>query len=106
MFNSEFLSAPKHTAAENTCVADPDPGTSAFLTPGSGIRDKHLGSYLREPNINFFGFQKKIFNFFFLFKRSGSGMESPDPGSGLEKDLGSRCRDKDPGSTTLEIHKL
>ncbi len=25
-------------------VADPDPGSGAFLTPGSGIRDKHPGS--------------------------------------------------------------
>jgi hypothetical protein len=34
-------------------VADPDPGSGAFLTPGSGIRDEHLGSYFREIRNNF-----------------------------------------------------
>jgi hypothetical protein len=29
-------------------------------------------------------------------------MENPDPGSGLEKDLGSRIRDKHRGFATLE----
>jgi hypothetical protein len=29
-------------------VADPDPGSESFLTPGSGLWDEHLGSYFRE----------------------------------------------------------
>jgi len=37
-----------------TSVADPDPGSSAFLTTGSGsgISDKHLASYFRELSNN------------------------------------------------------
>ncbi len=48
-------------------VADPDPGTGAFLTPGSGmgkksgfgsevqIRDEQPGSYFLELRNHFFG---------------------------------------------------
>ncbi len=40
-------------------VADPDPGSDAFLIPGSGmeniqIRDEHSGSYFWELGINLF----------------------------------------------------
>ena len=49
-----------------TSVADPDPGSSAFLAPGSGIqdakicikiqiRDEHPGSYFRELRNKFLG---------------------------------------------------
>jgi hypothetical protein len=46
----------------NTRVADPDPGSGAFLTLGSGIRDGYViririreqpGSYFRELKNNF-----------------------------------------------------
>jgi hypothetical protein len=33
----------------NTGVADPDPGSGAFLTPGSGIRNRFLGSRISDP---------------------------------------------------------
>jgi hypothetical protein len=36
-------------------VADPDPGSGAFLTPGSGIRDEYFGLYFRELRNNFLG---------------------------------------------------
>ncbi len=53
-----------------TCsVADPDPGSGAFLTPGSEmekilirIQDEQPGSYIRELRKNFWGV--KIFKFF------------------------------------------
>jgi hypothetical protein len=35
-------------------VADPDPGSGAFLTPGSGIRDEQPGSYFLELRNHFF----------------------------------------------------
>jgi hypothetical protein len=52
-----------------TSVADPDPGSGAFLTPGSGmgkiigiwIRDEQTGSYFRELRTNF---RVKIHKFF------------------------------------------
>ena len=37
-------------------VADPDPGSGAFLTPGSGIRYEQPGSYFLELRNYFFGF--------------------------------------------------
>ncbi len=50
---------------EKTSGGDPDPGSGAFLTPGSGnrdglkikirIRDEHPGSYFRERINNFLG---------------------------------------------------
>jgi hypothetical protein len=65
-------------------VADPDPGSGAFLTSGSGrgrksasgsgIRDEQPGSYFPELRNNFFGFfEVKILNFFDV-----------DPGSGMK----------------------
>jgi len=76
-----------------------DPGSSAFLTPGSGIRDgKQIGSgfririrddqpgsYFRELRNQFFWV--KILNLFDAY-----------PGSGIEI---IRIRDKHPGSATL-----
>ncbi len=62
-------------------VADPDPGSGAFLTPGSGmgrksaygsgIRDKQPGSYFLELRNHLFGV--KILKFF-----------DADPESGIE----------------------
>jgi len=36
-------------------VADPDPGSGAFLTPGSGLRDEQPGSYFLELRKHFLG---------------------------------------------------
>jgi hypothetical protein len=89
-------------------VADSDPGSGAFLTPGSGIRDgrksasgswirdEQPGSYFLELRNHFFGFEVKILNFFDA--DPGSGMETVrirDPGW---KKGGSEIRDKHPGS--------
>jgi hypothetical protein len=81
-------------------VADPDPGSGIFLTPGSrmgkksisGIRDEHPGSYFRELRNNFLGL--KYFG-------CGSGSRNLfEPGSGMEK---IRIRDKHPGTATLTL---
>jgi hypothetical protein len=76
-------------------VADLDPGSGAFLTPGSGmgkirirIRDEQPGSYFRELR-NFFGL--KYLNF--LIRQPGSGKgnirirdgKNSDPGCSPEK---------------------
>ncbi len=86
-------------------VADPDPGSGAFLTPGSGmgrksasgIRDEQPGSYfleLRNHFLFYFFGGVKILKFF-----------DADPGSGIETvriwDGKSRIRDKHPDSATL-----
>ncbi len=67
-------------------VADPDPKSGAFLTPGSGIekipetgswiRDEHPGSYFWELSIRFLDLQ-------YLNSLCGSGMEKIV--SGMEK---------------------
>jgi hypothetical protein len=36
-------------------VADPDPESGAFLTPGSGILDEQPGSYFLELRNHFLG---------------------------------------------------
>jgi hypothetical protein len=91
-------------------VADPDPGSGAFLTPGSGmgrksasglgIRDEQPGSYFLELINHFFGFfGVKILKFFDA--DPGSGMKTVrirDPGW---KKVESGIRDKHPGSATL-----
>jgi hypothetical protein len=54
----------RDTSARGTIsVADPDPGSGAFLTLGSGmgrksawIRDEQPGSYFLELRSHFFGF--------------------------------------------------
>jgi hypothetical protein len=52
------ISSSKTTAktklmANITTVADTDPGFFAVLTPGSGIRDKHPGSFFQELSKKF-----------------------------------------------------
>ncbi len=85
-------------------VADPDPGSGAFLTPGSGmgrksafgsgirdeqpgIRDEQPGSYFLELRNHFFGFfWVKILKFFDAdprWRQIGSGIrdgKKSDPG--------------------------
>jgi hypothetical protein len=75
-------------------VADPDPGSSAFQTPGFGIRDgkiriwdKHLGSYFRKLVKIFLGL--KILKFF---------AANPDPGSGAFLIRGPGWKNSDPES--------
>ncbi len=59
-------------------VADPNPGSGAFLTHGSGIRDGvHPGSYFRELRNNFWGL--KYLNSLMRIRNTF------DPGSGMEK---------------------
>jgi hypothetical protein len=70
-------------------VADPDPGSGAFLTPGSGmgknqdpeIRDEQPGSYFRELRNHFFGL--KYLNS--LMQIRDPEWKNSDPGSGMEK---------------------
>jgi hypothetical protein len=81
---------------ESISVADPDPGSGAFLTPGSGmgkksgsgiqIRYEQPGSYFRELRNSFL---VKYLNYFMWvrdpgWKKFGSGIrngKSSDPGS-------------------------
>jgi hypothetical protein len=72
-------------------VADPDPGSGALLTPGSGIRirDEQPGSYFRELRNNFWVKILKIFDADPGWKKIrirdpgckkfGSGKNIPDP---------------------------
>jgi hypothetical protein len=80
----------QHNKKIRSSVADPDPGSGAFLTPGSGmgrksafgsgIRDEQPGSYFLELRNHFFGV--KILKFFDAYP--GSRMEKKsDPGSGI-----------------------
>jgi hypothetical protein len=42
---------PKFACVSIGRIADPDPGSGAFLTPGSGIRDgKKSGSWMNIPD--------------------------------------------------------
>jgi hypothetical protein len=99
-----------------------DPGSSAFLTPGSGIRDgKQIGSGFRirirddQPGSYFLELRNhflelKYLNSLVRIRDPGSGMETifwvkilkffdsdadPDPGSGMEK-FGSGINIPDP----------
>ncbi len=81
-----------------TSVADPDPGSGAFFTPGSGIRDgyesgsgsgirdEQPGSYFRELRNNFWG-QNYLNSLMWI--RDGKNLY---PVSGMEK-----IRNRDPG---------
>ncbi len=69
-------------------VADQDPGSVAFLTPGSGIKDKHPVSYSWEIGTVQVSWVKNFINSFLRIRimnlvSSGSGMEKlkSDPGS-------------------------
>jgi hypothetical protein len=63
----------------------PDPGTCAFLTPVSGIRDEQPGSYFQELRINLW---VKILKFFDAdpgWTKFGSGMKKFGSGISDEK---------------------
>ncbi len=76
----------------NTSVADPDPGSSAFLTPGSGL-GKKSGSWIRneQPGSYFLELRNHRFGLYYLNSliRIQDGKNS-DPGwkkveSGIRK---------------------
>jgi hypothetical protein len=71
-----------------------DPGSGAFLTPGSGIRDEQPGSYFRELRNKFLGL--KYLNSFIRIRDTGW----KNFGSGMEK-FRFGIRDNHPGSATL-----
>ena len=54
--DSEDLPPPPYLSPDvvSISVADPDPGSGAFLNPGSGIRNGQPGSYFRELRNIFF----------------------------------------------------
>jgi hypothetical protein len=61
-------------------VADPDPGSGAFLNPGSGIRNGQPGSYFRELRNIFFAVKiLKFLNADPGWKKIGSEINIPDP---------------------------
>jgi hypothetical protein len=79
-------------SVEECSVADPDPGSGAFLTPGSGIRDgrksaSESGIRDEQPGSYFL----ELRNHKFFDEDPGSGMETvrirdgkkSDPGSGI-----------------------
>jgi hypothetical protein len=55
IFLRYFIQFTKWIPTPQTSVADPDPGSGAFLTPGSGIRDEQSGSYFLELKNYFLG---------------------------------------------------
>jgi hypothetical protein len=76
-----------------TCsVADPDTGSGAFVTPGSGM---NILDHISESLETIFWF--KIIKLFDADPDPGSE-NLVDPGSGMEK---IRIREKHPGSATL-----
>ncbi len=103
-------------------VLDPYPGSSAFWPPdpewkksGSGIRDKHLGSYFRKLGTNFLGSKYLNSLSFIQCCLSGTGvqdgkiqireksrMENPDPGSGINITGPQHC----PLHSTLQARHL
>ncbi len=90
---------------KNYSVEDPDLGSGAFLTPGSGmdkkirkrIRNEQPESYFREQF-----FELKALQFFDEDPGSG-GIWIQDPGW---KKFGSGIQDKHPGSATLINYKI
>jgi hypothetical protein len=93
-------------------VADPDPGSGAFLTPGSRVSDS------LKIDLNFFlqQFKHKIIFSFVTFVATKKGMTTKfftppllllllDPGSVIRdgKKSGSWIRDKHPRSATLHF---
>ncbi len=74
-----------------------DPGSGAFLTLGSEIRDEQPGSYFLELRNHFFGLLRLKYLNSLMRIRDG---DRSDPGSRMKK---SRIRDKHPGSATLVL---
>ncbi len=79
----------------SSSVADPDPGSGAFLIPGSGIRNRFFLATKFSSSLSFLA----VF---------GSGIRDPgseirDPGSEI-RDPGSESRD--PGWVKIRIRDL
>ena len=93
-------------------VADPDPGSSAFLTPGSGKGKETVsgsgmnnsGSYFRELRNQFFWV--KILELLTRIWDPGSGMEKFRIRDGKNSDLGIGIWDKHHESATLAKSSL
>ncbi len=102
---SRVLGTTKQENIEYFSVADQDPGSGAFLTPGSGIQDgkkEGSGSGIRNehPGSNFL----ELRNHFLGLKYLNSLMRIQDPGSGDGKNLypGPGMENQHSGSTSLE----
>ncbi len=95
----------------STSVADPDPGSGAFLTPRFGIRDEQPKSYFLEHGNHFSGLK-------FFDADSGPGIEEirirdpgwkkSDPRSGINIPDLQHCRQrlKDTPKRYLDIYVL
>jgi hypothetical protein len=64
-------------------VADPDPGSGAFLTPGSGIRIEQTGSYSYSLETIFWGL--KYLHSFMRIRDPDTGWKKF--GSGIRKNI-------------------
>jgi hypothetical protein len=78
-----------------TSVADPDPGSGAFLTPGSWIRiEKKSRSGLIIPD----HFYESLEIVFIVKKYLNSFVDAdPDPGSGILLTMDPGWKNSDPG---------
>ncbi len=83
-------------ATRESSVADPDPGSGTFLTPGSGIekiQTGDMGSGMNTPDLIF---ELKTLQFFDADPEQGSGILSTlDLGAGMEN-IGSGINTPDP----------
>ncbi len=61
-----------------TSVADPDPGSGAFLNPGSGIQVRDGKKSGSEQFFYFFGLKILKFLYTYLDPDPGSGIKIPD----------------------------
>ncbi len=81
-------------------VANPDPVSGAFLTPGSGIRDEQPESYFLELRNHCFGFLGlKYLNSLMRIRDAGIRDGDSSDRDGKKSDPGSGI--KHPGSATL-----
>jgi hypothetical protein len=90
------------------CVADPDPGSAAFLAPGSGMGKKsrfgvreNILDYISESFVTIFWVKNTSIPS--QLSDPNPGWKNPDTGSGMEKST-SDIRDKHSGSATLHAH--
>ncbi len=88
-------------------VADPDPGSGAFLTPGSGMeKNPEPGSRTRDLIFENLVSVFWVINTWTLWCGSGSGVRDlVNPGSGI-RDGKISIRDKHSGSATLSFSRV
>jgi hypothetical protein len=75
-------------------VADPDPGSGAFLAPGFGIRGEQPGSYFLELRNIFWGLK---------YADPGFGIETARIRDGKKSDPGSGINTSDPQHCFMEV---